>query len=94
MLEPMLKSVLTCGNLSHIAMASFVAGSGLMDIGVGAFIFSSGISAKPAPFSESVKLYKGFMRSLQRNSLLLTLGKYCSLHTTLGVMLYKLVSLE
>ena len=77
-LELMFKSVLTCCRLSHISTASFVAGSGLMDIGVGAFIFSSGISAKLAPLSESMKLYKGCIRSLQRNSLLLILGKYCS----------------
>lgn len=55
-----------------------------MDIGVGAFIFSSGISSRPV--SQSVKLYKGLVRSLQRNSILLTLGQHCSLHPRNDVM--------
>lgn len=59
------------------ASAFLAAGSGLMDIGVGAFIFTSGISSRPA--SQSVKLYKGLVRSLRRNSILLILGQHCSL---------------
>ena len=92
MLGLMLKNMLTCGNMLH--RASFVAGSGLMDIGVGAFIFSSGISYKPAPLSKSIKLYKGFIRSLQRNSILLTIGEPCLPHITPEVMLCKLASLQ
>lgn len=86
MLALMPKSMLTCGNMSHTATASFLAGSGLMDIGVGAFIFSSGISSKPAPFAGSVKLHKSLTRILQRNSLLLMLGETCLLHITPEVM--------
>ena len=94
MLNMMLKSMLTCSKVSHRASAFFAAGSGLMDIGVGAFIFSSGISSKPAPLSASVKLYKGFMSSLQRNSLLIVLGEPCLLHIKSEVMSCKLMLLQ
>lgn len=90
----MLKSVLTCGNMSHAATACFVDASGLMDIGVGAFIFSSGISSKPAPFPGPVQLYKGLSRTLQRNSLVLMLGEPCLLHITPEVMSHKLSFLQ
>lgn len=46
---------------------------GLMDIGVGAFIFSSGISSRPAPLTRP---YKGIVRSLERNGVLLILGEH------------------
>ena len=53
--------------------------SGLMDIGVGAFIFSSGISSRPAPLAGP---YKGLLRSLERNGVLLILGEHRLLHMT------------
>lgn len=46
--------------------------SGLMDIGVGAFVFSSGISSRPAPLTRP---YKGIVRNLERNGVLLILGE-------------------
>lgn len=69
--------------------ASLLA-SGLMDIGVGAFIFSSGISTRAAPLSECAKPYKGIVRSLERNSVLLILGKHCLLHMLHGGVWRKL----
>ncbi|KAL3149079.1 hypothetical protein ABBQ32_001922 [Trebouxia sp. C0010 RCD-2024] len=55
-------------------------GQGLMDIGVGAFVFSSGISSRPAPLTRP---YKGIVRNLERNGVLLILGliRLCSVKT-------------
>ena len=52
--------------------------AGLMDVGVGAFVFSSGISSRPAVANGSAKPPNSPRRSLQHNAVLL-LGEACTL---------------
>ena len=50
-----------------------------MDVGVGAFVFSSGISSRPVAAQGPAKPPKNLLRNLQHNAVLLTLGEACPL---------------